>query len=156
MLVSCFSFTEVVKEAQKIMISGGSIITLTFDGANRVMPNYNVMGIAKAGLESSVRYLAADFGARGIRVNAISAGPMRTLAGGGITDARAMFNFQKRHSPLQKTVTLSDIGGSAIYLLSDLSAGVTGEVHYVDSGYNIISTPRPDMLQDETIYDNKD
>ena len=156
MLVSCFSFTEVVKEAQKIMISGGSIITLTFDGANRVMPNYNVMGIAKAGLESSVRYLASDFGTRGIRVNAISAGPMRTLAGGGIADARAMFNFQKRHSPLQKTVTLSDIGGSAIYLLSDLSAGVTGEVHYVDSGYNIISTPRPEMLQDETIYDNKD
>ena len=114
------------------------------------------MGIAKAGLESSVRYLAADFGTRGIRVNAISAGPMRTLAGGGIADARAMFNFQKRHSPLQKTVTLSDIGGSAIYLLSDLSAGVTGEVHYVDSGYNIISTPRPEMLQDETIYDNKD
>ena len=146
MLISCFSFTEVVKEAQKIMISGGSIITLTFDGANRVMPNYNVMGIAKAGLESSVRYLAADFGTRGIRVNAISAGPLRTLAGGGITDARAMFNFQKRHSPLQKTVTLSDIGGSAIYLLSDLSAGVTGEVHYVDSGYNIISTPRPEML----------
>ena len=132
MLVSCFSFTEVVKEAQKIMISGGSIITLTFDGANRVMPNYNVMGIAKAGLESSVRYLASDFGTRGNRVNAISAGPMRTLAGGGIADARAMFNFQKRHSPLQKTVTLSDIGGSAIYLLSDLSAGVTGEVHYVD------------------------
>ena len=156
MLVSCFSFTEVVKEAQKIMISGGSIITLTFDGANRVMPNYNVMGIAKAGLESSVRYLASDFGTRGIRVNAISAGPMRTLAGGGIADARAMFNFQKRHSPLQKTVTLSDIGGSAIYLLSDLSAGVTGEVHYVDSGYNIISTPRPEMLQDETIYENKD
>ena len=138
------------------MISGGSIITLTFDGSNRVMPNYNVMGIAKAGLESSVRYLAADFGTRAIRVNAISAGPMRTLAGGGISDARAMFNFQKRHSPLQKTVTLSDVGGSAIYLLSDLSAGVTGEVHYVDSGYNIISTPRPDMLQDETIYDNKD
>ena len=100
--------------------------------------------------------MAADFWTRAIRVNAISAGPMRTLAGGGISDARAMFNFQKRHSPLQKTVALSDVGGSAIYLLSDLSAGVTGEVHYVDSGYNIISTPRPDMLQDETIYDNKD
>ncbi len=156
MLVSCFSFTEVVREAQKLMVSGGSILTLTFEGSNRVMPNYNVMGVAKAGLESSVRYLAADFGTRGIRVNAISAGPMRTLAGGGIADARAMFNFQKRHSPLQRTVTLSDIGGSAIYLLSELSAGVTGEVHYVDSGYNIISTPRPEMLHDESIYDNQD
>jgi len=107
-------------------------------------------------LESSVRYLASDFGERGIRVNAISAGPMRTLAGGGIADARAMYNFQKRHSPLRRTITLDEIGGASIYLLSDLSSGVTGEVHYVDSGYNIISTPRPDMLRDETIYNSQD
>ena len=156
MLISCYSLTEIAREAQKIMNNNGSIITLTFDGATKVMPNYNVMGIAKAGLESSVRYLASDFGERGIRVNAISAGPMRTLAGGGIADARAMFNFQKTHSPLRRTVTLDEIGGASIYLLSDLSSGVTGEVHYVDSGYNIISTPRPDMLQDKTIYENQD
>ena len=156
MLISCYSLTEIAREAQKIMSNKGSILTLTFDGANKVMPNYNVMGIAKAGLESSVRYLASDFGERGIRVNAISAGPMRTLAGGGIADARAMYNFQKRHSPLRRTITLDEIGGASIYLLSDLSSGVTGEVHYVDSGYNIISTPRPDMLRDETIYNSQD
>tara|TARA_E500000081_G_scaffold153463_1_gene187852 strand:+ start:668 stop:1516 length:849 start_codon:yes stop_codon:yes gene_type:complete len=156
MLISCYSLTEIAREAQKIMNNKGSILTLTFDGANKVMPNYNVMGIAKAGLESSVRYLASDFGERGIRVNAISAGPMRTLAGGGITDARAMYNFQKRHSPLRRTITLDEIGGASIYLLSDLSSGVTGEVHYVDSGYNIISTPRPEMLQDKTIYNSQD
>jgi len=156
MLISCYSLTEIAREAQKIMSNNGSIITLTFDGSNKVMPNYNVMGIAKAGLESSVRYLASDFGERGIRVNAISAGTMRTLAGGGIADARAMFNFQKTHSPLRRTITLDEIGGASIYLLSDLSSGVTGEVHYVDSGYNIISTPRPDMLQDKTIYENQD
>jgi enoyl-[acyl-carrier protein] reductase I len=113
----------------------------------RVLPNYNVMGVAKAALESSVRYLAADYGPHGIRVNAISAGPMRTLAGAGIGDARAMFNFQKRHSPLRRTVTLEEVGGAALYLLSPLSGGVTGEVHYVDSGYNIISAPRPEDLK---------
>jgi len=111
------------------------------------MPNYNVMGVAKAALEASVRYLAADFGPKGIRVNAISAGPMRTLAGSGIGDARIMFNFQKRHSPLRRTVTLEDVGGAGLYLLSPLSGGVTGEIHYVDSGYNIISTPRPEDLK---------
>jgi enoyl-[acyl-carrier protein] reductase I len=113
----------------------------------RVVPNYNVMGVAKAALESSVRYLAADYGAQGIRVNAISAGPMRTLAGAGIGDARAMFNFQKRHSPLRRTVTLEEVGNAAVYLLSPLSNGVTGEIHYVDSGYNIVSTPRPEDLK---------
>ncbi|MDG2187102.1 MAG: enoyl-ACP reductase FabI [Hyphomicrobiales bacterium] len=153
MLISCYSFTEIAREAHKIMPNGGSMVTLTFGGSNRVMPNYNVMGIAKAGLESSVKYLASDFGDKNIRVNAISAGPMRTLAGGGISDARAMFNFQKRHSPLRRTVTLSEIGGASIYLLSDLSSGVTGEIHYVDSGYNIISTPKPEMLMDESIYE---
>jgi enoyl-[acyl-carrier protein] reductase I len=147
MLISCFSFTEVAKRAAALMTEGGSLLTLTYGGAVRVMPNYNVMGVAKAGLEASVRYLASDYGPRGIRVNAISAGPMRTLAGAGIGDARAMFNFQKRHSPLRRTVTLEEVGGAAVYLLSPLSGGVTGEIHYVDSGYNIISAPRPEDLK---------
>ncbi len=149
MIISCFSFTEVARRAAAMMPNGGSLVTLTYGGATRVMPNYNVMGVAKAALESSVRYLAADFGSAGIRVNAISAGPMRTLAGAGIGDARAMFAFQKRHSPLRRTVTLDEIGGSGLYLLSDLSGGVTGEVHFVDSGYNIISTPRPEDLRED-------
>ena len=127
------------------------MITLTFGGSTRVMPNYNVMGVAKAALEASVRYLAADLGADDIRVNAISAGPVRTLAGAGIADARLMFNFQQRHAPLRRTVALDEIGGAALYLLSDLSRGVTGEIHHVDSGYNVISMPRPQVLkaQDE-------
>jgi enoyl-[acyl-carrier protein] reductase I len=147
MVISCFSFTEVAKRAAALMPGAGSMITLTFGGSERVMPNYNVMGVAKAALEASVRYLAVDFGPRGIRVNAISAGPMRTLAGAGITDARLMFNYQRAHAPLGRTVTIEEIGGSALYLLSDLSSAVTGEVHYVDSGYNIISMPRPDVLK---------
>ncbi|MGD1037880.1 MAG: enoyl-ACP reductase FabI [Roseiarcus sp.] len=147
MVVSAFSFTEIAKRAALLMPSGGAMLTLTFGGATRVMPNYNVMGVAKAALEASVRYLAADFGPAGIRVNAISAGPVRTLAGAGIADARFMFNFQRHHSPLRRTVTIADIGGSALYLLSGLSAGVTGEVHFVDSGYNIISMPRPDDIK---------
>src|SRR5215831_6055134 len=149
MLISCFSFTELAKRAAELMPeAGGAMITLTFGGSMRVMPNYNVMGVAKAALEASVRYLAADFGPRGIRINAISAGPVRTLAGSGIGDARAMFAFQQRHSPLGRGVTLDELGGSALYLLSDLSGGVTGEVHYVDSGYNVISMPRPEELKD--------
>ena len=149
MLISCFSFTELAKRAAELMPeTGGSMITLTFGGSTRVMPNYNVMGVAKAALEASVRYLAADFGGRGIRINAISAGPVRTLAGSGIGDARAMFAFQQRHSPLGRGVTLDELGGSALYLLSDLSGGVTGEVHYVDSGYNVISMPRPEELKE--------
>jgi enoyl-[acyl-carrier protein] reductase I len=147
MVISCFSFTEVAKRAAALMPHGGSMLTLTFGGSTRVMPNYNVMGIAKAALEASVRYLAADFGPQAIRVNAISAGPVRTLAGAGITDARLMFNFQQRHSPLRRTVTTEEIGGAALYLLSDLSTGVTGDIHFVDSGYNIISMPQPDALQ---------
>ncbi len=151
MVISCFSFTEVTKRAAELMPSGGSIITLTFGGSMRVMPNYNVMGVAKAALEASTRYLAADYGRMGIRVNAISAGPVRTLAGSGIGDARAMFAFQQKHSPLGRGVTLDELGGSALYFLSDLSGGVTGEVHYVDSGYNVISMPHPDALRaDET------
>jgi len=113
------------------------------------MPNYNVMGVAKAALEASVRYLASDFGPQGIRVNAISAGPIRTLAGAGIGDARAMFSFQRAHSPLRKSVSIEEVGGSALYFLSDLSAGTTGEIHFVDAGYNIISMPRPEDLKDE-------
>jgi enoyl-[acyl-carrier protein] reductase I len=113
------------------------------------MPNYNVMGVAKAALEASVRYLAADFGPRGIRVNAISAGPVRTLAGSVIGDARAMFAYQQKHSPLGRGVTLDELGGSALYLLSDLSGGVTGEIHYVDSGFNIVLQPRPEHLAPE-------
>src|ERR1700682_224855 len=131
MVISCFSFTELAKRAAELMpATGGAMITLTFGGSMRLMPNYNVMGIAKAALEASVRYLAADFGSRNIRVNAISAGPVRTLAGSGICDARAMFAFQQRHSPLGRGVTLGELGGSALYLLSDLSGGVTGEIHY--------------------------
>jgi enoyl-[acyl-carrier protein] reductase I len=150
MLISCFSFTELAKRAAELMPeTGGSMITLTFGGSMQVMPNYNVMGVAKAALEASVRYLAADFGRRAIRVNAISAGPVRTLAGSGIGDARAMFAFMQKHSPLGRGVTLEELGGSALYLLSDLSGGVTGEVHYVDSGYSVISMPRPEELKTE-------
>jgi enoyl-[acyl-carrier protein] reductase I len=147
MLISCFSFTEIAKRAAALMPNGGSLVTLTYGGSTRVMPNYNVMGVAKAALEASVRYLAADFGRRNIRVNAISAGPVRTLAGAGIADARMMFNFQKRHAPLRRTVSIEEVGGSALYLLSDLSTGVTGDIHFVDSGYNIISMPAPEALK---------
>ena len=146
MVISCFSFTEIAKRAAAMMPDGGSMLTLTYGGSTRVMPNYNVMGVAKAALEASVRYLAADFGPQGIRVNAISAGPMRTLAGAGIGDARAMFNYQQAHAPLRRNVALEDVGGSGVYLLSPLSGGVTGEIHYVDAGYNIISMPRPEDL----------
>ncbi|MGJ4941144.1 enoyl-ACP reductase FabI [Bradyrhizobium sp. HKCCYLS1011] len=149
MLISCFSFTEVAKRAVSLMTEGGSMITLTYGAAMRAMPNYNVMGVAKAALESSVRYLAADFGPQRIRVNAISAGPVRTLAGSVIGDARAMFAFQQKHSPLGRGVTLDELGGSALYLLSDLAGGVTGEIHYVDSGFNVVLQPRPENLPSE-------
>src|SRR4051795_2921053 len=138
MVISCFSFTESAKRAARLMQNGGAMLTLTFNGSERTMPNYNVMGLAKAALEASVRYLAVDFGRDKIRVNAISAGPIRTLAGAGIGDARAMFAFQQRHSPLGRGVTLEELGGAALYLLSDLSTGTTGEIHFVDSGYNAI------------------
>ncbi|WP_099865749.1 enoyl-ACP reductase FabI [Pararhizobium haloflavum] len=141
MVISCFSFTEIAKRAAEMMTDGGSMLTLTYAGSTRVMPNYNVMGVAKAALEASVRYLAADYGPKKIRVNAISAGPVRTLAGAGIADARVMFSYQARNSPMRRTVTIDDVGGSALYLLSDLSRGVTGEVHFVDSGYHITSMP---------------
>lgn len=141
MVISCFSFTEVAKRAAAMMTEGGSMLTLTYGGSMRLMPNYNVMGVAKAALEASVRYLAGDYGPRGIRVNAISAGPIRTLAGAGISDARAMLNWQQKNSPMRRTVTIDDVGQSALYLLSGMSRGVTGEIHYVDSGYNITSMP---------------
>ena len=147
MVISCFSFTEVAQRAAAMMPNGGSMLTLTYNGGERAMPNYNAMGVAKAGLEASVRYLAVDFGVNAIRVNAISSGPIRTLAGAGIGDARAMFAFQQRHSPLHRGVTLEELGGAGLYLLSDLSTGVTGEIHFVDSGYNVIAMPHPDALR---------
>ncbi len=147
MVISAFSFTEVAQRAAKLMGPGGAMLTLTYGGSVRVMPNYNVMGVAKAALEAMVRYLAADYGPDGIRVNAISAGPVRTLAGAGIGDARAMFSYQRKNAPLRRTVDIEEVGRSALYLLSDLSSGVTGEIHYVDSGFNITSMPVLDELK---------
>jgi enoyl-[acyl-carrier protein] reductase I len=147
MVISCFSFTEIAKRAAALMPAGGSLLTLTFGGATRVVPSYNIMGVAKAALEASVRYLAADLGPQGIRVNALSAGPMRTLAGAGISDARTIFNFQKDHSPLRRTPHLDEVGGAALYLLSPLSGAVTGEVHFVDCGYNVVAMPSLDALK---------
>lgn len=147
MVISCFSFTEITKRAARLMHNGGSILTLTYGGSTRVMPNYNVMGVAKAALEASVRYLASDFGPQQIRVNAISAGTVRTLAGAGIADARMMFKYQDENSPLRRTVSIEELGGSALYLLSDLSTGVTGEIHFVDTGYSTISMPPIENLK---------
>lgn len=149
MVISCFSFTEIAKRAAALMPHGGSMITLTYGGSMRVVPRYNVMGIAKAALEASVRYLAMDFGAQNVRVNGLSPGPMRTLAGAGISDARVLFNYQKMHSPLRRTPSLDEVGGAALYLLSDLSTAVTGEIHYVDSGYNIVAMPRPETINEK-------
>lgn len=148
MVISCFSFTEIAKRAAELMPNGGSMLTLTYGGSTRWVPSYNVMGVAKAALEASVRYLAADFGPQGIRVNALSAGPMRTLAGSGISDARVIFNYQRDHSPLRRTPTLDEVGGSALYLLSDLSGAVTGEVHFVDCGYSTVAMPTLEALKE--------
>lgn len=147
MVISCFSFTEICNRAAPLMKNGGSMLTLTYAGSQWVVPCYNVMGVAKAALETSVKYLATDLGGDNIRVNAMSAGPMRTLAGAGISDARSMFNFQKEHSPLKRTPSLDDVGGAGLYLLSDLSGGVTGEVHYVDCGYNTVFMPDLESLK---------
>jgi enoyl-[acyl-carrier protein] reductase I len=149
MVISCFSFTEVARLAAELMPNGGSILTLTYGGSTRVMPNYNVMGVAKAALEASVRYLAVDFGPKNVRVNAISAGPVRTLAGAGVSDARLMFNYQRDNAPLRKAIGIEDVGGAALYLLSDLSRAVTGEIHYVDAGYNVVAMPRLDTLKSQ-------
>ena len=142
MLVSCFSFTEIAKEASKIMKSGSSMLTLTYE-SNKVIPNYNVMGVCKAALESSVKYISRDLGVKGIRVNAISAGPIKTLAASAIGDAKFLYKWSSDHSFLKRNVDIDDVGKSALYLLSDLAAGVTGEIHYVDAGYNKAGMPDP-------------
>jgi enoyl-[acyl-carrier protein] reductase I len=147
MVISCFSFTEISKLAADLMPSGGSLLTLTYGGSTRVIPCYNVMGVAKAALEASVRYLASDFGPQGIRVNALSAGPMRTLAGAGISEARTLLHFQQRNAPMRRSPTLDEVGGAALYLLSDLSRAVTGEVHFVDCGYSTIAMPHLGALK---------
>ena len=136
--ISCYSFTAVAKRAVPLMKAGGSLITLSYYGAERVMPHYNVMGVAKAALEASVRYLAADLGGEGIRVNAISAGPIKTLAASGIGDFRYILKWNEYNAPLKRNVTIQEVGGSALYLLSDLGSGVTGEVHHVDAGYHTV------------------
>lgn len=137
MLISCFSFTALAQRAEKLMPNGGSLLTLTYYGAEKVMPHYNVMGVAKAALEASVRYLAADLGRNNIRVNAISAGPIKTLAAAGIADFRYILRWNEYNSALRRNVSIEDVGGAGLYLLSDMSRGVTGEVHHVDSGYHI-------------------
>ncbi len=136
--ISCFSFTDICRRAAPLMTKGGSLVTLTYYGAERVMPNYNVMGVAKAALEASVRYLAVDLGGQNIRVNAISAGPIKTLAAHGIEDFRYILKWNQYNSPLKRNVTIEDVGGAGLYLLSDLGAGVTGEVHHVDCGYHVV------------------
>ncbi len=148
MIISCFSFTEIARRAARLMQNGGSMITLSYGGATRWVPSYNVMGVAKAALEASVRYLAADLGPQGIRVNALSAGVMRTLAGAGVSDARDIFNYQRDHAPLRRTPTLDEIGGAALYLLSPMSGAVTGEVHFVDCGYNTVAMPSLEQLKE--------
>jgi enoyl-[acyl-carrier protein] reductase I len=148
MVISCFSFTEVARAAAALMGEGGSMLTLTYAGSTRVMPNYNVMGVAKAALEASVRYLAVDLGGRGIRVNAISAGPIKTLAASGIGDFRYILKWNEYNAPLKKTVSIEEVGNSGLYLLSGLSRGVTGEVHHVDAGYHVVgmkSVDAPDI-----------
>lgn len=141
--ISCFSFTAVAKEAAKLMPQGGSLLTLTYLGSERVMPHYNVMGIAKAALETSVRYMAADLGVDNIRVNAISAGPIKTLAASGIGDFRYILKWNQLNSPLQRNVTIDEVGGAGVYFLSDLSHGVTGEIHHVDCGYHLVGMKNP-------------
>ena len=136
--ISCYSFTSVAKHAADLMENGGSLLTLSYYGSERVMPHYNVMGVAKAALEASVRYLAVDLGGQGIRVNGLSAGPMKTLAASGIGDFRYILKWNQYNSPLKRNVTLDDVGGAAMYLLSDLASGVSGEIHHVDCGYNIV------------------
>ncbi|MBX2804536.1 MAG: enoyl-ACP reductase FabI [Hyphomicrobiales bacterium] len=144
MLISCYSFTAIAQRAEKLMPNGGSLLTLTYYGAEKVMPHYNVMGIAKSALEASVRYLAADLGKTNIRVNAISAGPIKTLAASGISDFRYILKWNEYNAPLRRTVSIDDVGGAGLYLLSDLSRGVTGEVHHVDAGYHVVGMKAED------------
>ncbi len=143
LLISCYSFTAIAQRAEKLMTDGGSLLTLTYYGAEKWMPHYNVMGVAKAALEASVRYMAADLGEKKIRVNAISAGPIKTLAASGIGDFRYILKWNEYNSPLRRTVTIDEVGDSGMYLLSDLSRGVTGEVHHVDAGYHVVGMKNP-------------
>jgi enoyl-[acyl-carrier protein] reductase I len=149
MVISCYSFTSVARAAAPLMNAGGALLTLSYLGAERVTPNYNVMGVAKAALEASVRYLAVDLGPAGVRVNAISAGPMRTLAGSAIADARFVFRWSQTHAPLRRNAALEEVGSAGLYLLSDLSAGVTGEVHHVDCGYSTLGIPSPKRINED-------
>ncbi|MEW5703650.1 MAG: enoyl-ACP reductase FabI [Pseudomonadota bacterium] len=149
--ISCYSFTAICQRAVPLMREGGSLLTLSYSGAERVMPHYNVMGVAKAALEASVRYLAADLGAQNIRVNAISAGPIKTLAASGIGDFRYILKWNQYNAPLHRNVTIEDVGGAALYLLSDLSSGVTGEIHHVDSGYHIVGMKAIDAPDISTV-----
>jgi len=142
--ISCYSFTAIAQRAEKLMADGGSLLTLTYYGAEKVMPHYNVMGVAKAALEASVRYLAADLGKQGIRVNAVSAGPIKTLAASGIGDFRYILKWNEYNSPLRRTIGTDEVGNAALYLLSDLSRGVTGEIHHVDCGYHIVGMKAED------------
>jgi enoyl-[acyl-carrier protein] reductase I len=153
LLISCYSFTAVTQRAEKLMANGGSILTLTYYGAEKVMPHYNVMGVAKAALEASVRYLAVDLGGKGIRVNALSAGPIKTLAASGIGDFRYILKWNELNAPLKRTVTTEDVGDAALYLLSDLSRAVTGEVHHVDSGYHVVGMKAVDAPDIATVKD---
>jgi len=146
--ISCYSFTDVCRRAAPLMTDGGSLLTLTYYGAERVMPHYNVMGVAKAALEASVRYLAVDLGGRSIRVNAISAGPIKTLASSGISDFRYILKWNELNSPMKRNVTIDQVGGAGLYLLSDLGSGVSGEIHHVDSGYNVVGMVAVDAAQD--------
>ncbi len=155
MLISCYSFTAIAQRAEKLMKSGGSMLTLTYYGAEKVMPHYNVMGVAKAALEASVRYLAADLGRNNIRVNAISAGPIKTLAASGIADFRYILKWNEYNSALRRTVTIEEVGDSALYLLSDLGRGVTGEVHHVDAGYHVQGMKNEDA-PDISVLKNND
>ena len=154
LLISCYSFTAIAKRAEKLMPHGGSLLTLTYYGAEKVMPHYNVMGVAKAALEASVRYLAADLGKQGIRVNAISAGPIKTLAASGISDFRYILKWNEYNSPLRRVVSIEDVGGAGLYLLSDLSRGVTGEIHHVDAGYHVVGMKAEDAPDISVVVKN--
>jgi len=154
MLISCYSFTALAQRAEKLMKPGGSLLTLTYYGAEKVMPHYNVMGVAKAALEASVRYLASDLGRNGVRVNAISAGPIKTLAASGIADFRYILRWNEYNSALRRTVTIEEVGASALYLLSDLSRGVTGEVHHVDAGYHVQGMKNEDAPDISVVKDS--
>src|SRR5690606_411870 len=154
MFISCYSFTAIAQRAETRMPNGGSLLTLTYYGAEKWMPHYNVMGVAKAGLEASVRYLAADLGEKNIRVNAISAGPIKTLAASGIGDFRYILRWNEYNSPLRRTVTIDEVGDAALYFLSELSRGVTGEIHHVDAGYHIVGMKHPDAPDISVVKDS--